>query len=109
MKISDLLRLSTDNLRRRKGRTALTVIGVVVGTFAIIVMISLGIASNAQNEAMLQSWGDLTQTPELSRRLRRGEMETTADYMRALDLPGFCQERTSAREEYTPPFDLTGV
>ena len=45
MKISDLLRLSTDNLRRRKGRTALTVIGVVVGTFAIIVMISLGIAS----------------------------------------------------------------
>lgn len=54
-------------------------------------------------------WGDLTQTPELSRRLRRGEMETTADYMRALDLPGFCQERTSAREEYTPPFDLTGV
>ena len=61
MKISDLLRLSTDNLRRRKGRTALTVIGVVVGTFAIIVMISLGIASNAQNEAMLQSWGDLIQ------------------------------------------------
>ena len=56
MKISDLLRLSTDNLRRRKGRTALTVIGVVVGTFSIIVMISLGIASNAQNEAMLQSW-----------------------------------------------------
>lgn len=61
MKISDLLKLSTDNLRRRKGRTALTVIGVVVGTFAIIVMISLGIASNAQNEAMLASWGDLTQ------------------------------------------------
>ena len=61
MKISDLLRLSTDNLRRRKGRTALTVIGVVVGTFSIIVMISLGIASNAANEEMLQSWGDLTQ------------------------------------------------
>ncbi len=61
MKISDLLKLSTDNLRRRKGRTALTVIGVVVGTFAIIVMISLGIASNAANEEMLQSWGDLTQ------------------------------------------------
>lgn len=61
MKISDLLKLSTDNLRRRKGRTALTVIGVVVGTFAIIVMISLGIASNAANEQMLQSWGDLTQ------------------------------------------------
>ena len=61
MKISDLLRLSTDNLRRRKGRTALTIIGVVVGTCAIVVMISLGIAVNAQNEEMLKSWGDLTQ------------------------------------------------
>lgn len=61
MKISDLVRLSTDNLRRRKGRTALTVIGVVVGTCAIVLMISLGIAVNKQNEEMLQSWGDLTQ------------------------------------------------
>ena len=60
MRISDLLRLSLDNLRRRKGRTALTVIGVVVGSCAIVVMISLGIAVNAQNEEMLQSWGDLT-------------------------------------------------
>lgn len=61
MKISDMLRFGMDSLRRRKGRTALTIIGVVVGTFAIIVLISLGIASNAQNEAMLQQWGDLTQ------------------------------------------------
>ena len=61
MKISDLLRLSTENLRRRKGRTALTVIGVVVGTCAIVVMISLGIAMSKQTDAMLQSYGDLTQ------------------------------------------------
>ena len=54
-------------------------------------------------------WGDLSAFPELDRRLRRGEMESCADYMRNLDLPGFCQERTSAREEYTPPFDLTGL
>ena len=60
MKISDLLKLSTDNLRRRKGRTALTIIGVVVGTCAIIVMISLGIAQNARTDAMLESWSDLT-------------------------------------------------
>ncbi len=61
MKISDLLKLSTDNLRRRKGRTALTVIGVVVGTCAIIVMISLGIATNKNTEEMLATWSDLTQ------------------------------------------------
>ena len=60
MKIYDLLRMSLNNLRRRKGRTALTVIGVVVGTCAIVVMISLGLAISAQNEEMLASWGDLT-------------------------------------------------
>ena len=61
MKISDLLKLSTDNLRRRKGRTALTVIGVVVGTCAIVVMISLGIATNRRADEMLSTWSDLTQ------------------------------------------------
>ena len=60
MKISDLLKLSTDNLRRRKGRTLLTLIGVVIGTCLIVVMISLGIALNKQYEEMLRSYGDLT-------------------------------------------------
>jgi len=54
-------------------------------------------------------WGDLSRHPEINRRLRRGEMETAIDYMQALGLEGFCQERTSAKEEYTPPFDLTGI
>ncbi|MDL2324449.1 ABC transporter permease [Ruminococcaceae bacterium OttesenSCG-928-A16] len=60
MKLSDLFRFSTDNLRRRKGRTVLTVIGVVVGVCAIVVMISLGIAVNIATDTMLQSYGDLT-------------------------------------------------
>lgn len=54
-------------------------------------------------------WGDLSQVPEVNRRLRRGEMQSAQDYMAALGLDGFTQERTSAKEEYTPPFDLTGV
>ncbi len=54
-------------------------------------------------------WGDLGAYPEIDRRLRRGEMESAIDYMGNLGLQGFCQERTSAKEEYTPPFDLTGV
>lgn len=61
MKISDQVALAAKNLSRRKGRTALTVIGVVVGTCAVIVMISLGIAQNKAYDEMLQSWGDLTQ------------------------------------------------
>ena len=54
-------------------------------------------------------WGNLTSTPELNRRLRRSEIESAISYMQNLGLDGFYQERTSAREEYTPPFDLTGV
>ena len=54
-------------------------------------------------------WGDLTAVPELNRRLRPGEMRAAQEYMENLGLAGFTQERTSAKEEYTPPFDLTGV
>lgn len=61
MKISDLLALSFENLRRRVGRTALTIIGVIVGTCSIVVMVSLGIAMNVGFEEMLMQWGDLTQ------------------------------------------------
>ena len=54
-------------------------------------------------------WGDLSALPELGRRLRHSEIRTAQTYMRNLGLTGFTQERTSAREEYTPPFDLTGI
>lgn len=54
-------------------------------------------------------WGDLTAVPEINRRLRPGEMRAAQEYMENLGLDGFTQERTSAREEYTPPFDLTGI
>ena len=54
-------------------------------------------------------WGELSRYPEIRRRLRRGEMDSAIAYMQNLGLEGFCQERTSAREEYTPPFDLTGI
>ncbi len=54
-------------------------------------------------------WGDLSRFPELNRRLRSGEIRAAQAYMENLGLAGFVQERTSAAEEYTPPFDLTGV
>ena len=41
-------------------RTILTIIGVIVGVCAIVVMISLGIAVNRATDDMLQNWGDLT-------------------------------------------------
>ena len=54
-------------------------------------------------------WGDLSSCPEIDRRLRPGEMRAAREYMENLGLSGFTQDRTSAKEEYTPPFDLTGV
>ena len=54
-------------------------------------------------------WGDLSAAPDLNRRLRRGEVRAAVDYMQNLGLDGYCQEPTSAKEEYTPPFDLTGL
>ena len=54
-------------------------------------------------------WGDLSEHKEIDRRLRKSEIRSTIEYMQNLGLPGFCQERTSAKEEYTPPFDLTGI
>ena len=43
MRFFDLLTMSINNLRRRKLRTALTVLGVIIGTASIVVMVSLGI------------------------------------------------------------------
>lgn len=60
MKIFDIIKMAFRNLWRRKGRTMLTVIGVVIGSCAVIVMISLGLGMNLAMDNMLASWGDLT-------------------------------------------------
>lgn len=54
-------------------------------------------------------WGNLSACPEIERRLRPGEIRAAQDYMKNLSLAGFIQERTSAREEYTPEFDMRGI
>ena len=43
MRISDLIALILDNLGRRKARVALTAVGVVIGTAAVVVLVSLGV------------------------------------------------------------------
>ena len=46
----------------------------------------------------------------LARHVTKAEYRAAAEYMENCGIvDGFTQERTSAREEYTPPFDLTGV
>ena len=60
MRISDLLKLAFRNLMRRKARTALTIIGVVIGTISIIVMVSIGIGVNQSFDEMIMQSGSMT-------------------------------------------------
>lgn len=47
--------------------------------------------------------------PELNRRVTTFEYNKVVSKAQELGFNGYIQERSSAKEEYTPPFDLTGV
>jgi ABC-type antimicrobial peptide transport system permease subunit len=55
----DLIKLALKNFMRRKTRSILTILGVVIGTAAIVVMISLGIGMNESYRQSLKSMGSL--------------------------------------------------
>jgi putative ABC transport system permease protein len=61
MKPLDLLRLIFGNLNRRKARVALTAIGVVIGTAAVVILVSLAIGLQRNANDQLYGIGDLTQ------------------------------------------------
>lgn len=60
MRFSDIWRRCVENLKRRKGRTFLTVLGVFIGCCSIIVMVSIGIGMSESMNSMLENMGDLT-------------------------------------------------
>ncbi len=60
MRFIDLLALIWSNLARRKGRVALTAIGVIIGTAAVVLLVSLGVGLQQNAEAQLGGIGDLT-------------------------------------------------
>lgn len=60
MSLIDLLRMSSGNLKRRKLRTFLTVLGVVIGTASIVVMISLGLGMQESMYKEVEQSGGLT-------------------------------------------------
>ena len=47
--------------------------------------------------------------PEINRRLTSYEYDRVLRTAAELGFSGFMQERTSAKEEYTPEFDLGGL
>jgi putative ABC transport system permease protein len=57
MNIGDMLRTALENLGRRKVRTALTSIGVVVGIVTIVTMVSLGVGVQEEIRAQFAALG----------------------------------------------------
>ncbi|MBR2950250.1 MAG: ABC transporter permease [Lachnospiraceae bacterium] len=60
MRILDLLRMSLSSLWKRKIRTVLTILGVVIGTASIVVMISLGLGLKKSSMDRIEEYGGLT-------------------------------------------------
>jgi putative ABC transport system permease protein len=56
----DLFKLILENLGRRKGRVALTAVGVVIGTAAVVVLVSLGLGLQKSATSQLYCISDLT-------------------------------------------------
>lgn len=61
MKFFDLFTLCINNLKRRKLRTMLTVLGVAIGTTSVVIMIALGFGIDELNEKNVAQYGSLTQ------------------------------------------------
>lgn len=59
MEFFDLLEMSISNLFRRKMRTFLTVLGVLIGTASIVVMLSLGFGLNKSTMEQIEQSGGL--------------------------------------------------
>ena len=60
MKFRDMFRMSLSSLWKRKVRTFLTVLGVVVGSASIVVMISLGLGLSRASMAEIEKYGGIT-------------------------------------------------
>ena len=75
MKLNDLLVFSLRNLSRRKLRTILTLLSILIGTSFIILMISFGLGMQKSNEEMIESMGGLTNITVRSNDYFRPEME----------------------------------
>lgn len=61
MSLSNLLFLILDNLGRRKARVGLTAVGVIIGTAAVVILVSLAIGLQQNYQQSLVGLGDLTQ------------------------------------------------
>ncbi len=60
MSSHDLIMMGLRNLWRRKARTFLTVLGVIIGTASIVIMISIGVGLQESTQKNLEQMGSIT-------------------------------------------------
>ena len=89
MKIADLSRMCWENLFRRKARTILSVLGVVIGCCAILLMLSIAVGLDSSNKQWLEEMGDLSKIEVYSYSANgNGEMkldESTVQSLRTIE------------------------
>ncbi|MDY4586929.1 MAG: ABC transporter permease [Oscillospiraceae bacterium] len=78
MKLFDMIKMTLQNLTRRKSRTILTVLGVVVGCCAIVTMMSIGFGVQNSQQIMLEGMGDLTLIQVYSNGRKDSKLDDTA-------------------------------
>jgi hypothetical protein len=59
MRIIDIIRLAFKNLFRRKARTLLTVLGIVIGATSVIIMISIGLGLDESKKKLMSQFSGL--------------------------------------------------
>ena len=91
MRFLELLTMSVNNLRRRKLRTFLTVLGVVIGTASIVVMVSLGIGLNNFTMETIKSSGSLTAIEIYNYQGMHGEDGAEENFMTDETIKSFAQ------------------
>lgn len=73
MNRKDILKMCIQNLKRRRSRTLLTLLGVLIGCCSIVIMVSIGIGMAGIPDRMLAEMGELTiitVTPKQTARAR---------------------------------------
>lgn len=75
MKAKDLLKFAVTGLKRRKARTILTVLGVIIGTVCIVLMFAIGLSNYRQFEQNIltdQSLSEITINNYSSSTIKKG-------------------------------------
>ncbi len=74
MKRIDVLKLAFKNFGRRKARSVLTILGVIIGTMAVVIMVSIGQGLSQSMMEQFESFGSLNEVT-----VRKGWDEASQD------------------------------